>query len=646
MSEFCSLYDLLGGNFAKGIRVPSIQRGYVQGRDDKFGERARRNFMPELVRSSRDAKGKNLHFIYGIKDASNVFLPLDGQQRLTTLLLLAWYCNAHDSRWVFEYETRRAASYFIRGLLNTKCELGGDGVKPFLNRQSWYVPAWEEDPTVRGMIEMLTAIHETVGVDSKLDLNRIKFSVRNIPVSEMSYGQVFLKMNARGKPLTDWENLKAILDEHVPENLGFNWRELVDGAWACGIWKNLKSQDDTTRIDMLNHVFEKVVRIAFVMCNEGEGGSPSRYAVEPYLIDSWLKEERREFYLLLHDLFQGLACSWNEIAVRWTRNRRRNKAWNVDGSECDEIEFDKWLFGNGHEYEKILRMVFIINSVSLSDTSERRLRVALNLLDATNFNGKAADAFRTFRIALVGGVKFIKGVSDLDWGLKAVSYRRQLNDELSKQAFNEETIIKIEKNPLVHLGSTCFVAWSPFDNAEDIQNRVEYVRCQIANDWIGYFVKLVARMRLGAHGELSERLAIPYDDLSRWGECLLHKEGVVEALKILHDNPEAEVCCPAWLVHFESIAREGKLGNNRGLRTYDGWTYVIAETQRSKYSIRLDYNECEAENRKRLKGEVIYYDEGDERVAPRQGKNDGEWYDVWDKSWVGCNVTPQQRDLD
>lgn len=638
MSELYSLYDLLDGTFAKGIRVPSIQRAYVQGRDDKSGERARRNFMPELVRVSRqdpnrEARWKNLHFIYGIKDATGFFLPLDGQQRLTTLFLLAWYSGTIDSGWIFEYETRRAASYFIRGLLNTRCQIGEDGVKAFLNRQVWYIPAWEEDPTVKGMIEMLIAIHEAVGGDCALDLTRIRFSVRELSVTEKSYGQIFLKMNARGKPLTDWENLKAILDEHIPKDIGFNWKDLVDGDWACKIWENLKSQDDTSRVDKLNHIFEKVVRMAYVMCHEVNYDAIPKYDVEPYLIDSWLKVGQREFYLLLYDLFQGLAHSWREIAVRWTKDRCRNRAWCVKESECEGNAFDKWLLENGHEYENVIRLFFIIKSFSRSGGSERKLRVALNLLDATSFNGRAIDVFRTFKLVLDCGVKFLKDDAGLDWGIKSVSYRRQLADEVSKQGFDEKKIIQIEKDPLVHLGSTRFVAWGAFVDAEDIQKRVVWVRCQIENDWVGFFKKLVARLELGAHGELSESLAIPYDNLRRWGVCLMHKDIIIDALKKLVDAPNAKVCYPAWLAHFEAIARVGRLGNNYGLRTYDGWTYAIAETQRSRHSIRLDYNENEAQNRKLLKGEVIYYNEGEDRVAPREAKVKGVGYDVWDRSW-------------
>ena len=99
MTDYYSLSCLMAEKDKfNGIRVPLVQRAYVQGRDDALGRRARNNFMPELLDAAikdgtKPAKGKFLHLIYGIKASDGAFLPIDGQQRLTTLFLLAWVFN-------------------------------------------------------------------------------------------------------------------------------------------------------------------------------------------------------------------------------------------------------------------------------------------------------------------------------------------------------------------------------------------------------------------------------------------------------------------------------------------------------------------------------------------------------------------------
>ena len=53
MSDYYSLSCLMPENgMFNGIRVPSVQRAYVQGRDDAWGRRARNNFMPELLNAA------------------------------------------------------------------------------------------------------------------------------------------------------------------------------------------------------------------------------------------------------------------------------------------------------------------------------------------------------------------------------------------------------------------------------------------------------------------------------------------------------------------------------------------------------------------------------------------------------------------
>ena len=83
------------------IEVPQLQRDYAQGRES--AKEVRDGFLDALqdalMRPRDDVTlPLNLDFVYGSMEDNNgkYFLPLDGQQRLTTLFLLHWYLAWRD----------------------------------------------------------------------------------------------------------------------------------------------------------------------------------------------------------------------------------------------------------------------------------------------------------------------------------------------------------------------------------------------------------------------------------------------------------------------------------------------------------------------------------------------------------------------
>src|SRR5690349_5248263 len=94
IGETLSFYQLFAEKKLK-IEVPIIQRDYAQGRSRE--SEVRNNFLDALWKYLNENKpGKELDFVYGaISETGNgqSFIPLDGQQRLTTLFLLHWYLS-------------------------------------------------------------------------------------------------------------------------------------------------------------------------------------------------------------------------------------------------------------------------------------------------------------------------------------------------------------------------------------------------------------------------------------------------------------------------------------------------------------------------------------------------------------------------
>ena len=110
-ARFMDTYDVV---------IPKIQRLYVQGRADKHGYKCLSGFASALTNSVTTTSPLLLDFVYGIdtcENIKNIFYPLDGQQRLTTLLLLSWLCGKSKPEWSFKYESRRSTEMFVKGLL-------------------------------------------------------------------------------------------------------------------------------------------------------------------------------------------------------------------------------------------------------------------------------------------------------------------------------------------------------------------------------------------------------------------------------------------------------------------------------------------------------------------------------------------------
>jgi hypothetical protein len=253
----------------KRIEIPIIQRDYAQGRRDESTNRIRGEFLDALLKALKpNAVDQPLDFIYGeIKE--DALIPLDGQQRLTTLFLLHWYLAARlgittdSGDWcglpTFTYRTRASSTEFCKqlaagrppftnpltGEINPNEKLGA-----WLKDQSWFPRAWERDPTITGMLVTLDDLHGRMQTWSEDDLrsawNRlidakspaIKFdflSINNIGPADRQY----IRMNARGKPLTEFERFKARFEEmlgHASLTDRDTFSQRVDGPWTDLLW--------------------------------------------------------------------------------------------------------------------------------------------------------------------------------------------------------------------------------------------------------------------------------------------------------------------------------------------------------------------------------------------------------------------------
>ena len=279
----------------KSIEIPIIQRDYAQGRIGK--ENLRKRFLKSILSTLKDDKPLKLDFVYGSINSNNKFQPLDGQQRLTTLWLMHWYIALRAGQLddtnckilrKFSYETRVSSREFCEELCtpdNFKNFGDDDKIVPYITNSTWFYSSWNQDPTIKAMLVMIggtnittknqepiiDGLEELFAEDKTNDFEQYWKKLTTDRVIEFSYlhlkdfglsDDLYIKMNARGKALTPFENFKAdlinciqnqneyisgtISEEILSPNNGF--AKKMDTDWMNIFWQNKKSNKTVDEI--------------------------------------------------------------------------------------------------------------------------------------------------------------------------------------------------------------------------------------------------------------------------------------------------------------------------------------------------------------------------------------------------------------
>ena len=260
------------------IRIPAIQRDYVQGRGDVQSANARTGMLDDIQTHISDRTPMSLNFIYGQIEGSDdcdveLFVPLDGQQRLTTLYLIHWLflvmavANAGDGERApeldgdaqtlgrFSYQTRQTSSDFFARIgepdvIQQIAQWTADRtpmckLSEYLRDKRWFRPDFMYDPTILSALEVLDDIDERRmtrhGVWDLLTGDDCPIRFEWLDVNDIGNGDdLYIKMNARGKQLSDFENIKAELEqkaqaEFSPEHYEEFCRKF-DQEWTDFFW--------------------------------------------------------------------------------------------------------------------------------------------------------------------------------------------------------------------------------------------------------------------------------------------------------------------------------------------------------------------------------------------------------------------------
>jgi hypothetical protein len=294
------------------IEIPILQRDYAQGREDE--SEVRTLFLSSLFKALMCAEEEHrlpldLDFVYGNfeGDDNKAFSVLDGQQRLTTLFLLHWYLALEnnqlndfrvrfvkqDGRSRFTYKTRPSTTEFFNALTVKDFNLSNRLISEQISDSQWFYSSWEQDPTVQACLCMLDAIQQMFSTNAKGLYEKLTNTSEPFITFQFldlqSFGlsdELYIKMNARGKPLTIFENFKAKFEQIIQSFEGpwpsykLDFKEgnvdgyhyfihKIDTAWADLFWPyRNECSDENTFDDELMNFFRLIIAYQYILDNK------------------------------------------------------------------------------------------------------------------------------------------------------------------------------------------------------------------------------------------------------------------------------------------------------------------------------------------------------------------------------------------
>lgn len=287
IGEKKSFWGLLNEEQSKNIMIPAIQRDYTYGskteNTDKVLNNMLDNIKKALYHETPDNEEMTMNFVYGYTEEDVNYVPLDGQQRLTTLFLLHYYAalfsNAGDFEKLrrFSYATRETTKSYCQAIIEHHVEIREhyESVKALadtIKDMPWYLPSYDSDPSIRSMQVVFGRIEERF-LQYKESLWE-KLTREDCPVNfyKLDFGpfglsdDLYVKMNSRGKKLTEYEIFKSMLLKHIEKELHEKdkKRELAvkfDNVWTDLVWESIGRPSEESSLESIDKAYIRLLRL-------------------------------------------------------------------------------------------------------------------------------------------------------------------------------------------------------------------------------------------------------------------------------------------------------------------------------------------------------------------------------------------------
>lgn len=342
--------------------IPEIQRDYVWGDNELVIKRFINN-----IKNMKDNEELDIGFFYSYKIYENFNALIDGQQRITTLILLSWYVGVDNTKLNnFKFKVRENSNNFLEKLLEQKSDeipaIDGKKISDKIKNSIWYKRIWDNDPTVKSILNALDIIdkeldNEKENIKNKID--NIKFSC--IEAGNRRLETEYILLNKRGVNLTNSEQLKAILTEDI-ENKN-EWLEKWEKDWQDILWE-CKGEDIYNTDNIWNAVLYWVRDIYVIENNICKDNDKEKINYDFDLIG--IEKENKEKVLKILDWI---------ISVLETINYK----FDIIQKECkfviDDIESKiQGKVGANKEYSLAIKekalfysILYLINNINIKD---------------------------------------------------------------------------------------------------------------------------------------------------------------------------------------------------------------------------------------------------------------------------------------
>ena len=255
------------------VEIPRIQRDYTYGSKTDKTEKVVDKLLSDIYAAVTDNNSNKdfsliLDFIYGNENQEGMFEPLDGQQRLTTLFLLhiyaAWNSGNATDNLKFRYATRSNTADFCQAITDPKkFHYSKDSGKPSdqITDSPFYLPSFNDDPSIRSMLVVLDKIDSKFHELAKRENGNLWVRLTNdcrVKFYNLDFGEfnrsddLYIKMNSRGKSLTEYEIFKSQLEKYIDVSLNnkdlmYKFSMKFDTDYTDLVWSEMGM--DKSKID-------------------------------------------------------------------------------------------------------------------------------------------------------------------------------------------------------------------------------------------------------------------------------------------------------------------------------------------------------------------------------------------------------------
>lgn len=229
----------------------------------------------------------NIGFLYSYDAGNNEHFIIDGQQRLTTIVLLAYYYAVKDDRVSdfktllktetplihFSYRVRPLTEQFLQNLF-TGVSLD---ILKNLKEAKWYVSDYNNDKTIESICNLYKFICDDENSFSNLNyvslLWRVKFYY--FDVQQTSQGEeLYITMNSRGEQLKDFEQIKPYILGNI-EDSGERLKaaQKWDG-WEEYFFEKLKKSEkeiNEVEVSKIDIAMDNIIKITLELYGEKRG---------------------------------------------------------------------------------------------------------------------------------------------------------------------------------------------------------------------------------------------------------------------------------------------------------------------------------------------------------------------------------------